>query len=211
MSSELKPIAIMTCDPHGTSLPVRVLLADLADSVAAYDRQAARLLGEPHRPRRITWMGPDAPVTAPLVVVGIEADKPIDLTGFSLPKDSLVYGVCVAGAQADGDGKTSCEPLDELAATCERDGARWAGGLMADYGHLNPERNPKLPRMGMLRRPISEATDRLVACLRSDLSVWQAAELFDYEGKLAKQAGCGLIEARQPLPAAVCRLLEALS
>ena len=216
MFGELTPITIVTHDPHGTQDPVRVLLADVAEAISAYDRHAAILMGEACEPRRITWAEPSDTLEAPLILVGAgtceqNASERGTMSKFAPPKGALVYG---AGATCDSMPESSRtlphDAFAELMDACARTGAHWGGGLFVRYGHLRYEQVPELPRMGMLRRPISEATDQLIAALRSSLTLPEAAQTFGYEGELAEQAARGVLEASQQLPRPLCTLIAAL-
>ena len=84
-----------------------------------------------------------------------------------------VYGLCAAfGATGSGAGDGTANPPragdapSNLSAACRARGLVWCGSLTVEHADLLP-RLALSPRMGIFRRPVSEATDRLILAVRT--------------------------------------------
>lgn len=84
-----------------------------------------------------------------------------------------VYGLCAAfGATGSGAGDGTVDPPragdtpSSLSAACRARGLVWCGSLTVEHADLLP-RLALSPRMGIFRRPVSEATDRLILAVRT--------------------------------------------
>lgn len=84
-----------------------------------------------------------------------------------VPRDVRAYAV--AACQGP-DPSPAGLALDGLARSCGEAGLAWMGGLAVAGAELAPGL-ARQPRMGVLRRPVSEATDRVVAALRAGSAV----------------------------------------
>lgn len=116
--------------------------------------------------------------------------------GSSISPGARAFAVCALDSPDAGGAEPSFRTLREW---CAERGVLWCGGLAVDGGGLVPlVRNE--PRMGMLRRPVSERMDQLIGAIRAGLSVAEAAERFGAPKALLTQASRGMIEARCPLP-----------
>lgn len=186
-------------------VPSGWLLGDLADALLAYERMAAHELGEPPAPPELVRLadtaGDDGPQARDGRPEGLDALVAClaapDAAGHEAPAcepgagttgelpgclaDALaglqpgapVYGVLLA---RDRDPLDACPALTPLAGACADRGLTWAGGL-AVGGHEVLACLAHQPRMGILRRPVSEATDLLVHALRAGVAVraWDAS------------------------------------
>ena len=197
---------------------VAAVLDDLADALRAYDRLARLRLGDAS--------------AEPLVVTRTEAtcaDEP-DRTGEA---DALVLGtngpeealrtlaedgtighgrpVYLVFVEDAGDAESSWADAEAsaqtLEAACEGAGLAWAGGLVVPGWALVPGLL-RHPRMGILRRPLSEATDDLVAAIRSGLTVEEAAHTFAWPERELAVSRSDLVAVRDD---AAARLLAALA
>lgn len=84
-----------------------------------------------------------------------------------------VYGLCAAfGATGSGTRDGTVDPPragdapSSLSAACRARGLVWCGSLTVEHADLLP-RLALSPRMGIFRRPVSEATDRLILAVRT--------------------------------------------
>lgn len=203
---------------------VSALFADLEDALLAYDRVTTRDGGIAHAAPvfvRIDPTSASAPAHArealfscDTIIVGYELPEGAsdawlpaaidELAGFkaggeagdAISPGARVFAICALDAPDVHGAEPSFRTLREW---CAERGARWCGGLAVDGGGLVPlVRNE--PRMGMLRRPVSERMDQLIGAIRAGLSVAEAADRFGAPKALRAQAERGVIEARCPLP-----------
>lgn len=220
-------IALVSGEARGDVEASAALLADFADALLAYERQSARELGLVSNPPELRGyvLRPEGEMVAARDVEGPaeEMPPPVDalVLGFPLDTDSpapvrpdrleplsekglltpgvLVYAVCTAEAGQAGEVSQRLLPL---AQWCESRAARWCGALVVERGSETAGM-VGLPRMGLVRRNVSEATDRLVAAARAGLTVRQAARIFGATRRQAELAERGVIKGRYPLPAAM--------
>lgn len=165
------------------NVAAHLVLDDLADALAAYERISAVRTNTPvaHIPCTRLTVGvtgvrcdtpapaaPDAlvlagavtPDTAPDDILAHAAQQIARTT--QLPNNACVWGI-VLGA---GDDVLPCrEALLACQAACDALGARWCGGLMVPNADMLPALM-RSPRLGAFRRPLSESIDRLIAALR---------------------------------------------
>lgn len=103
---------------------------------------------------------------------------------------TLAEGTRLYAIAADGrygrDGADN--PFGALEHLCARSGVSWRGGLVANASEMIPA-CAGMPRMGMARRRLSEATDKLILAVRCGIDA-------------------GLIEARAPIPRFVYSLIH---
>lgn len=111
-------------------------------------------------------------------------------------------------ASDDWDASAASATCDALRAACDAAGLVWIGGVAVGGGALIP-RLMKSPRLGMWRRPLSEAVDRLIAAVRMGCTLGELAELtMDYgETELPRDRAdatappdAGAITVHAPLP-----------
>lgn len=81
--------------------------------------------------------------------------------GYLMP-GTRIYGIACA---ARADGADGVHALDDAARACAQASLAWCGGTVVTDAALIP-RLMRAPRLGMWRRPVSRAIDRLVAAVR---------------------------------------------
>ena len=197
-------IVIVNADPATENSAMTILLADFVDALNAYARFDADptdgLPGIIPEVKVITWNRSDA--FDPKLLSGFDTM----VLGYHLHSDSLpshltdlLDALLADGTLASGTrlyaiaSLESREPqrarisFDALSNSCLHAGLTWRGGLaVGDSGMVRAA--VRSPRMGYLRRPVSEAIDRLILAVRCGTDA-------------------GVIEARQPLPRLVCELV----
>lgn len=169
-----KRIALVTAGADARrAAPEACILADFLKALEVYSSLAGQVPPE-------VWTAqspypasplPDRPHVCDTLVVAYRADEPTvqaaleELLGLMTPQsnagDLKVYGIATTGSDA---------PLSKspLARSC--DGA--AAAHLAYRGELVVKErelvlaSARKPRMGIVRRPVSEATDRLIAAVR---------------------------------------------
>ena len=192
---------------------VAAVLDDLADALRAYDRLARLRLGdESAKPLVVTRTEvtcadePDRAGEADALVLGTNGADGHEEALHTLAEDGAigqdrpVYLVFV------GEDKPAAS-VQALEAACEGAGLAWAGGLVVPGWALVPGLL-RHPRMGALRRPLSEATDDLVAAIRSGFTVEEAARTFAWPARELAVGRSDLVAVRD---AAISRLLAALA
>ncbi len=160
------------------SADLEFLLWDLQDAVAAYAQLSGTAL-----PRPVDLRTDDADGAADVadgIVVAVEdvlddaamvaIEQALDRFGGA---GTRVYAV----AQAGVDGLERARGLVErLRAACDLRDLSWCGGIVACSGNGIAALR-RSPRMGLLRRPFSEAMDKLVGAIRMGCSVEHAQRL----------------------------------
>lgn len=163
------------------NLAAHLVLDDLADALAAYERISAVRTNTPvaHIPctrltagatgvRRDAPAAPDAlvlagavtPDTAPDDILAHAVQQIARTT--QLPDNACVWSIVLG---AGDDVLPSRKALLACRAACSALGARWCGGLMVPNAAMLPALM-RSPRLGAFRRPLSESIDRLIAALR---------------------------------------------
>lgn len=104
------------------------------------------------------------------VVIGFAAEYPHapNISHMVVP-GARVYAVGALADVAASDGadqRNIVEAFGALAQACRRDGLAWSGHLAVASAEVLP-RLTRSPRMGMYRRPVSEAIDRLILSVRT--------------------------------------------
>lgn len=80
----------------------------------------------------------------------------------AIKPDACVYAIiCDPGT----DSGSSATATDKATRACKQAGVRWCGAVVVTDAPLIP-RLVRAPRLGMWRRPVSKAIDRLVAAVR---------------------------------------------
>lgn len=125
-----------------------LLAADLRAALGVY----AHLAGT--EPPELT----DVPAGAEAVLLVVGADE---AAAFGPAAGVRLYAV-VLGRAWEGD--EAWRALEGLGRTCASGGGHWMGGLAVGGSSL-VERTTRSPRMGWLRRRLSEAVDRVVIAL----------------------------------------------
>ena len=144
--------------------PAALLLDDLAEALPVYALMAG--VAEPRVARVGAGDAPTEPLaSADAVILGLpfHDHEPASLTGLL----ARVRDVAAPGAlayalvcTASYDPESARDSLADLAGLCAEAGMRWMGGLVVGAADMVP-RTARSPRMGTLRRRVSEALDRL--------------------------------------------------
>lgn len=157
------------------SADLEFLLWDLQDAIAAY----AQLSGTSF-PRLVALGTDDGGSTADGIVFAVEnalnneamsvVEQALDCLGGT---EARVYVVVQAGC---GSPERAHTVVGHLREACERRGLSWGGGIVVCTG-AGIAALCRSPRMGLLRRPFSEAMDKLVGAVRMGCSVEHAQRL----------------------------------
>lgn len=157
------------------SADLEFLLWDLQDAIAAYAQLSGTAL-----PRPVDLKADNADGVADGIVLAIE-DMADDETLTAIERAlerfgstrTRVYAVIRAAQQGTEQARGTAVRLYKA---CERHDQLWCGGVVicAGSGIAALRRSP---RMGLLRRPFSEAMDKLVGAVRMGCSVEHAQKL----------------------------------
>lgn len=141
----------LVCLDAGEKDAARLLLDDLAAATDAYERRAG--MGDDAIELLELAGGSAAGVDALVVALG----RGVPLC--DLPRDARpgtsVYALLTCDSDAAG-----------LEAWCRENGLAWSGALVAEGARALPA-TWSSPRLGWLRRPVSESVDALVLALRT--------------------------------------------
>ena len=108
-----------------------------------------------------------------------------------------VYVVVQADCRSSEQAHTVVGHLHEV---CERRGLSWCGGVIVCTGSCIAALRHS-PRMGLLRRPFSEAMDKLVGAVRMGCSIEHAQLLGG--GNADSVDADGMVRAKPALPAPI--------
>lgn len=159
--------------PNNTDL--EFLLWDLQDAIAAYAQLSGTALPHP-----VDLEADDAGCVADGIVLAVDdafddeamiaVEQTLDRFGGT---GTRVYAVIRATQEGAEQARGAAVRLHKA---CERQGQLWCGGvaICAGSGIAALRRSP---RMGLLRRPFSEAMDKLVGAVRMGCSVEHAQKL----------------------------------
>ncbi len=181
------------------SADLEFLLWDLQDAIAAYARLSGTVL-----PCPVDLKANDADAAADGIVLAAE-DTPND-EAISTAKRALdrfgdtgtrVYVIVQATCGRTEEAHLFIECLRQ---DCKLRKLTWCGGVVfcADSGIAALRHSP---RMGLLRRPFSEAMDKLVGAVRMGCSVEHAQRLGG--GNADSVDADGMVRARPALPAPI--------
>lgn len=182
------------------SADLEFLLWDLQDVIAAYAQLSGTAL-----PRPVDLKADDADGVADGIVLAIEdmADETLTAIEQALERfggtGTRVYAVIRAARQGAEQARGTAVRLHKV---CERHDQLWCGGvaICAGSGIAALRRSP---RMGLLRRPFSEAMDKLVGAVRMGCSVEHAQRLSG--GNAANVGTDGMVCAEPAVPAPIWR------
>lgn len=183
------------------SADLEFLLWDLQDAIAAYAQLSGTAL-----PRPIDLEADDAGCVADGIVLAIE-DVADDETLAAIEQALERFGgtgtrVYAAIRAAQESAEQARGTAVRLHKACERHDQLWCGGV-AIYSGSGFAALRHSPRMGLLRRPFSEAMDKLVGAVRMGCSVERAQRL---GGAAAGGVDTdGMIYAKPELPAPIWR------
>lgn len=177
------------------------LLWDLQDAIAAYARLSGTAL-----PRPVDLEADDADATVDGIVLAVDdafddeamiaVEQILDRFGGT---GTRVYAVIRAAQEGAEQARGTAVRLHKA---CERHDQLWCGGvaICAGSGIAALRRSP---RMGLLRRPFSEAMDKLVGAVRMGCSVEHAQRLGG--GNAANVDADGMVCAEPAVPAPIWR------
>ena len=181
------------------SADLEFLLWDLQDAIAAYARLSGTSL-----PRLVALESDDDGSAADGIVFAVE--NALNFEAMSVVEQALD---CLGGTetrvyvvvQADcGSPERAHTVVGHLREACERRGLSWCGGIVVCTGTgIAALRHS--PRMGLLRRPFSEAMDKLVGAVRMGCSIEHAQLLGG--GNAGSVDADGMVRAKPALPAPI--------
>lgn len=180
------------------SADLEFLLWDLQDAIAAYTRLSGTSL-----PRLVALETDDGGSAADGIVFAVEnalnneamnvVEQALDCLGGT---ETRVYVVVQADCVSPERAHTVVGHLREV---CERRGLSWCGGVIVCTGSgIAALRHS--PRMGLLRRPFSEAMDKLVGAVRMGCSVEHAQRLGGGSAEDVDTNGMVFAEPAVPAP-----------
>lgn len=184
------------------SADLEFLLWDLQDAIAAYAQLSGTAL-----PRPVDLGVDDAGAVDGIVLAVDDAlddeamiavEQILDRFGGT---GTRVYAVIRAAQEGAEQARGAAVRLHKA---CERQGQLWCGGVVicAGSGIAALRRSP---RMGLLRRPFSEAMDKLVGAIRMGCSVEHAQLLGG--GNAGSVDADGMVRVKPALPAPIWRAI----
>lgn len=184
------------------SADLEFLLWDLQDAIAAYARLSGTTL-----PRPVNLGTDDAGSAVDGIVLAVE--DALDNEAMAVVEQALD---CIEGVETriyavvqtvSENTRRAGAVVGHLRKACERRELSWCGGvvLCADNDIAALRRSP---RMGLLRRPFSEAMDKLVGAVRMGCSVEHAQRLGG--GNADDVDTDGVVYAEPALPASIWRI-----
>lgn len=181
------------------SADLEFLLWDLQDAIAAYAQLSGTVL-----PRPVDLKADDTGSVADGIVLAIEDaadDESLAAIEQTLERFSgtgtRVYAVIRAAQESAEQARGTAVRLHKA---CERHDQLWCGGVVicAGSGIAVLRRSP---RMGLLRRPFSEAIDKLVGAVRMGCSIEHAQLLGG--GNAGSVDADGMVRVEPALPAPI--------
>lgn len=181
------------------SADLEFLLWDLQDAIAAYARLSGTVL-----PRPIDLKADNADGVADGIVLGVNdafddeamiaVEQILDRLGNT---ETRIYVVVQAASK---NNKQADEVLDRLCRACILRDLPWCDGVVICAGSgIAALRHS--PRMGLLRRPFSQAMDKLVGAVRMGCSIEHAQLLGG--GNAESVDADGMVRAKPALPAPI--------
>ena len=185
------------------SADLEFLLWDLQDAIAAYAQLSGTAL-----PRPVDLKANDAGSVADGIVLAIEdmADDEA-LTAIEQALEHFgstgtrVYAVIRAAQEGAEQARGTAVRLHKA---CERHDQLWCDGVVICAGSGIAALHHS-PRMGVLRRPFSEAMDKLVGAVRMGCSIEHAQLLGG--GNAGSVDADGMVRARPAVPAPIWRVI----
>lgn len=185
------------------SADLEFLLWDLQDAIAAYAR-----LSDTALPHPVDLEADDAGCVADGMVLAVEdafddeamvaVEQILDRFGGT---ETRVYAVIRAAQEGAEQARGAAVRLRKA---CERQGQLWCGGVVICAGSgIAALRHS--PRMGLLRRPFSEAMDKLVGAVRMGCSVEHAQLLGG--GNAGSVDADGMVHVEPAVPAPIWRAI----
>lgn len=180
------------------SADLEFLLWDLRDAIAAYARLSGTSL-----PRPVGLKANDVGAVDGIVLAVDDAFDDEAMTAVEQILDRLgntetrIYVVVQAASK---NNKQADEVLDRLYRACILRDLPWCGGIVVCAGSgIAALRHS--PRMGPLRRPFSEAMDKLVGAVRMGCSIEHAQLLGG--GNAGSVDADGMVRVKPALPAPI--------
>lgn len=179
------------------SADLEFLLWDLQDAIAAYARLSGTALPHPADLKTNDVGAVDGIVLAVDDAFDDEAmtavEQILDRLGGT---GTRVYAIIQAAQEGAEQARGAAVRLHKA---CERQGQLWCGGvaICAGSGIAALRRSP---RMGLLRRPFSEAMDKLVGAVRMGCSVEHAQRLGGGNAEDVDADGMACAEPAVPVP-----------
>ncbi len=184
------------------SADLEFLLWDLQDAIAAYARLSGTSL-----PRPVNLKSNDAVAADGMVLAVDDAFDDEAMTAVEQILDRFggtgtrVYAVIRAAQEGAEQARGAAVRLHKA---CERQGQLWCGGVVICAGSgIAALRHS--PRMGLLRRPFSEAMDKLVGAVRMGCSIEHAQLLGG--GNAGSVDADGMVRVEPALPAPIWRTI----
>lgn len=185
------------------SADLEFLLWDLQDAIAAYAQLSGTAL-----PRPVDLKTDDADAAADGMVLAVDdafddeamiaVEQLLDRLGNT---ETRIYVVVQALSK---NNKQADEVLDRLYRACILRDLPWCNGVVICAGSgIAALRHS--PRMGLLRRPFSEAMDKLVGAVRMGCSIEHAQLLGG--GNAGSVDADGMVRARPAVPAPIWRAI----
>lgn len=180
------------------SADLEFLLWDLQDAIAAYAQLSGTTL-----PRPVDLKTNDVGAVDGIVLAVDDAFDDEAMTAVEQILDRLggtgtrVYAMIQAAQEGAEQARGAAVRLHKA---CERQGQLWCGGVVicAGSGIAALRRSP---RMGLLRRPFSEAMDKLVGAVRMGCSIEHAQLLGG--GNAGGVDADGMVRVKPALPAPI--------
>lgn len=184
------------------SADLEFLLWDLQDAITAYARLSGTALSRP-----VNLKSNDAVVVDGMVLAVDDAfddevmaavEQILDRFGGT---GTRVYAVIRAAQEGAEQARGAAVRLHKA---CERQGQLWCGGVVICAGSgIAALRHS--PRMGLLRRPFSEAMDKLVGAVRMGCSIEHAQLLGG--GNAGSVDADGMVRVEPAVPAPIWRTI----
>ena len=184
------------------SADLEFLLWDLQDAIAAYAQLSGTVL-----PRPVNLKANDAGAVDGMVLAVDDAfdeeamiavEQILDRLGNT---ETRIYVVVQAASK---NNKQADEVLDRLHRACILRDLPWCDGVVICAGSGIAALHHS-PRMGVLRRPFSEAMDKLVGAVRMGCSIEHAQLLGG--GNAGSVDADGMVRARPTVPAPIWRVI----
>ena len=183
------------------SADLEFLLWDLQDAIAAYAQLSGTVLPHP-----VDLEANDAGSVADGIVLAIEDvadDETLTAIERALERfggtGTRVYAAIRAAQEGTEQARGTAVRLHKA---CERHDQLWCGGVVVCTGSGFAALR-RSPRMGLLRRPFSEAMDKLVGAVRMGCSVEHAQRLGG--GNAEDVDADGMVCAEPAVPAPIWR------
>lgn len=184
------------------SSDLEFLLWDLQDAIAAYARLSDTVLPHP-----VDLKADDAGAVDGIVLAIEDVADDETLTAIEQALERFggtgtrVYAAIRAAQEGAKQARGTAVRLHEA---CERLDQLWCGGVVVCAGSgIAALRHS--PRMGLLRRPFSEAMDKLVGAVRMGCSIEHAQLLGG--GNAGSVDADGMVRARPAVPALIWRAI----